>query len=69
MKDQNGLGRITTATSLVGLALGFFLLGFLILSKRDSAGPQISGGVVALLVGAAFLILALSYWRNEALKS
>jgi hypothetical protein len=60
MKDQNGLGKVTIATSLVGLALGFFLLGFLILSKGSSEGPQIAGGVVGMLVGTAFLILAFS---------
>jgi hypothetical protein len=69
MKDENGLGKITTATSLVGLALGFFLLGSLILSKGSIEGPQIAGGIVGILVGTAFLILAFSYWRNEALKS
>ena len=69
MKDQNGLGKITTASSLVGLALGFILLGFLILTKGNSQGPQIAGGVVGILLGSAFLISAFSYWRNEALKS
>ena len=65
MKDQNGLGKITTASSLVGLALGFILLGFLILTKESSQGPQIAGGVVGILLGSVFLISAFSYWRIE----
>jgi hypothetical protein len=69
MNTQRRLKRITTASSLVGLALGFLLLGLLILSKQSSEGMPIAGGVVGILLGTAFLLLAFSYWRHEALKS
>lgn len=69
MNTRGRLGKITTASSLVGLALGFFLLGFLILRKGNSEGMPIAGGITGLLLGTVFLILALSYWRYEALKS
>jgi len=66
---QRRLGKITTASSLVGLAFGFFLLGILILSNEKSEGAQIAGGVVGIALGTTFLALAFSYWRHESLKS
>jgi hypothetical protein len=69
MNTQRRLGKITTASSLVGLALGFFLLGTLILSRENSEGVPIAGGVVGVLLGAAFLMLAVSYWRHATLKT
>jgi hypothetical protein len=69
MNSQMGLKKITTASSLVGLALGFFLLGILILAEGNSEGAQIAGGAVGIFLGAAFLMSAFSYWRHGALKS
>jgi hypothetical protein len=70
MNTQRWLRRITIATSLVGLAIGFLLLGLLILipSKQSNEGAPIASGVVGILLGTAFLMLACSYWRHEALK-
>ena len=58
------------ATSLVGLAIGFLLLGLLMLmpSNQSNENAQIASGVVGVLLGTAFLVLACSYWRHEALK-
>ena len=70
MNTQSWLRRITIATSLVGLAIGFLLLGLLILipSNQNSEDAPIASGVVGILLGTAFLMLACSYWRHEALK-
>jgi uncharacterized membrane protein len=70
MNTQRWLRRITIATSLVGLAIGFLLLGLLMLmpSHQSREDAQIASGVVGILLGTAFLILACSYWRHEALK-
>lgn len=68
MNTQRRLRRITIASSLVGLAIGFLLLGILILSNQNGEDALIAGGVVGILLGTAFLMLACSYWRNEALK-
>ena len=68
MNISRRLGQITTVSSLVGLASGFFLLGILILSNRNTEASPIPGGVIGILLGAGFLMLAFSYWRYEALK-
>jgi hypothetical protein len=70
MNTQSWLRRITIATSLVGLAVGFLLLGLLILipSNQNNEDTPIASGVVGILLGTAFLMLACSYWRHEALK-
>jgi uncharacterized membrane protein len=70
MNTQRWLRRITIATSLVGLAIGFLLLGLLMLMpfNQSSKDAQIASGVVGILLGTVFLMLACSYWRHEALK-
>ncbi len=70
MNTQRWSRRITIATSLVGLAIGFLLLGLLILipSNQNNEDTPIASGVVGILLGTAFLMLACSYWRHEALK-
>ena len=69
MDTQRHLEKLTTTSSLVGLALGFFVLGILILAKGDSEGLSIAGGFTSVLLGAAFLMLAYSCWKHGALKS
>jgi hypothetical protein len=70
MNTQKWLRRITIATSLGGLAIGFLLLGLLMLVpfNQSSKDAQIASGVVGILLGTVFLMLACSYWRHEALK-
>jgi hypothetical protein len=69
MSRQKRFRKITTTSSLAGLAFGFILLGILMLEKESSEGIPILGGVVGIFLGTSFLMLAFSYWRYEALKS
>ena len=55
METQRRLERITTTFSLVGLALGIFLLGILTLVNRQSQDASIAGGFIDILLGTAFL--------------
>jgi hypothetical protein len=66
------LERIATGLSLFSQAVGFSIVGLLILTTRhqaelnDSANGSVFatvGGISALFVGIAFLIAALLYWR------
>ena len=66
MNIPRHLGQITTVSSLVSLASGFFLLGILMLSNRNTEVSPIPGGVIGILLGVGFLLLAFSYWRYEA---
>jgi hypothetical protein len=52
-----------TAISLLGLALGFSVLGLLIVANEHDAGASITGGILGILLGAAFLIAACLHWR------
>jgi hypothetical protein len=64
MDTQRRLERIRTASSLVGLALEFSLLGVLILAKGDSEGVSIAGGFTCVFLGAVFLMLAFAFGRS-----
>jgi succinate-acetate transporter protein len=64
MGKQRRLEKIRTASSLVGLALEFSLLGVLILAKGDSEGVSIAGGFTGIFLGAVFLMLALAFGRS-----
>ncbi|MBV8353587.1 MAG: hypothetical protein JOZ21_15070 [Verrucomicrobia bacterium] len=67
MNTQSRLAKITTASSLTGLALGFSLLGCLILAKGNSEGASLASGLIGVLLGAIFLMFAFSYWRYDRL--
>ena len=64
MDIKRRLERIRTASSLVGLALEFALLGVLILAKGDSEGISMAGGLVGIFLGATFLMLAFAFGRS-----
>ena len=64
METRRRLERITTTCSLVGLALGFSLLGILTLANGENQGASIAGGFIDILLGAAFLMSALICLRN-----
>jgi hypothetical protein len=63
MRIQRRLQKISTALSLVGLALGFSALGLLIITKEHDGGASITGGILGILLGAAFLIAACLHWK------
>jgi hypothetical protein len=76
--NRQALERIATGLSLVSQAVGFSIVGILILATRhqvelsDSAGggtAAIVGGTSALFVGIAFLIAAVLYSRFCAKRS
>ena len=63
MRTQRRLEKISTAISLIGLALGFSGLGLLIIAKEHDGGASITGGILGILLGAAFLIAAGLHWK------
>ena len=69
MKIRKRFEKLTTAISLVGLAIGFILLGIQILAKVNSEGAPIAGGLAGIGLGTAFLWFAFHYGRYAALKS
>jgi hypothetical protein len=62
MRTQKRLEKISTTVSLLGLALGFSALGLLIVAKEHD-GASIAGGILGILLGAAFLIAACLHWK------
>jgi hypothetical protein len=63
MRTQKRLEKISTTISLFGLALGFSALGLLIVAKEHDDGASITGGILGILLGAAFLIAACLHWK------
>jgi hypothetical protein len=63
MKTRRRLQQISTAISLVGLALGFSGLGLLIIAKDHDGSASITGGILGILVGVTFLIAACLHWK------
>ena len=63
MNTQRRLEKITTASSLIGLAAGFLVLGVQILSRINGERIPIVGGAVGILLGATFLASAVFYGR------
>jgi hypothetical protein len=63
MRTQTRLQRILTGISLLGLALGFSVLGFMIVVNQHDGGASIAGGILGVLLGAAFLIAACLHWK------
>ena len=63
MRTQKRPEKISTTISLLGLALGFSALGLLIVAKGHDGGASITGGILGILLGAAFLIAACLHWK------
>jgi hypothetical protein len=66
------LQRLATRMSLLGQAIGFSIVGILIIMNRHEAGLNglaggsavpIIGGISALLVAASFLVATYLHWR------
>jgi hypothetical protein len=64
MRTQRRLLKISNVTSLVGLALGFAVLGLLIVAKEHDGGATIAGGILGILLGVAFLVAACLHWKS-----
>ena len=64
MRTQTRLEKISTAISLFGMAMGFSVLGFLIVVNQHDAGASIPGGIFGILLGAAFLIAACLHLKR-----
>jgi hypothetical protein len=45
------------------LALGVSALGLLIVAKEHDGGASLTGGILGILLGAAFLIAACLHWK------
>ena len=56
--------KISTVVSLFGLALGFSVLGLLIVAKGHDGGASITGGIIGIFLGAAFLISACLHGKD-----
>jgi hypothetical protein len=63
MRTQKRLEKISTAISLLGLALGFSALGLLIVAKEHDGGASITGGILGIFLGTTFLIAACLHWK------
>jgi hypothetical protein len=48
---------------LLTLALGFFVLGLLIVAKEHEGAASIAGGILGVFLGATFLIAACLHWN------
>jgi hypothetical protein len=64
MRTQKRLETISTAISLFALALGFYVLGLLIVAKEHDDASSIAGGILGIFLGATFLIAAWLHWKR-----
>jgi hypothetical protein len=65
MRTQTRLEKISTAISLFGMAMGFSVLGLLIVVNQHDGGASIPGGIFGILLGAAFLIAACLHLKRQ----
>jgi Na+/melibiose symporter-like transporter len=65
MRTQTRLEKISTAISLFGMAMGFSVLGFLIVVNQHDGGASIPGGIFGIVLGAAFLIAACLHLKRQ----
>jgi hypothetical protein len=63
MRIQKQLEKISTAISLLALALGFSVLGLLMVAKEHESAASIAGGILGIVLGATFLIAACLHWK------
>jgi uncharacterized membrane protein YkvI len=63
MRTQKRLEKISIVISLVGLALGFSVLGLLIVAKEHDGAALIASGILGILLGVVFLVAACLHWK------
>jgi uncharacterized membrane protein YidH (DUF202 family) len=64
MRTQKRLEKISTAISLLALALGFCVLGLLIVAKEHEDAASTAGGILGIFLGATFLTAACLHWKR-----
>jgi hypothetical protein len=64
MRTQKRLEKISTAISLLALALGFSVLGLLIVAREHKDAASLAGGILGIFLGATFLIAACLHWKR-----
>jgi uncharacterized membrane protein YidH (DUF202 family) len=64
MRTQKRLEKISTAISLLALALGFCFLGLLIVAKEHEDTASTAGGILGIFLGVTFLIAACLHWKR-----
>ena len=64
MRTQRRVAQILAAISLISLALGFCVLGLLIVAKEHDGGASMTGGVISILLGVSFLIAVCLQWKR-----
>jgi hypothetical protein len=64
MRTQKRLEKISIVISLVGLALGFSVLGLLIVAKEHDGAALIASGILGVLLGVVFLVAACVHWKR-----
>jgi hypothetical protein len=67
MRTQRRVAQVLAAISLISLALGFSVLGLLIVANEHDGGASMTGGIISILLGAAFPDNSIS--ALEALRS
>jgi hypothetical protein len=76
--NRQTLQRIASATSLISQAVGFSVVGMLMIVNRNQSDPDVlsggssvamAGGIGAILVGTVFLVAACLYWKSCAGRS
>ena len=65
MRTQRRLEKISTAIGLFGMAMGFSVLGLLIVVNQHDGGASIPGGIFGILLGATFLIAACLHLKRQ----
>jgi hypothetical protein len=65
MRTQTRLEKISTAISLFSMAMGFSVLGLLVVVNQHDAGASIPGGIFGIFLGAAFLIAACLHLKRQ----
>jgi hypothetical protein len=65
MRTQRQPEKISTAISLFGMAMGFSVLGLLIVVNQHDGGASIPGGIFGILLGTAFLIAACLHLKRQ----
>ena len=63
MRTQRRLEKISTSISLSAWPWRFSVSGLLIVAKEHDGGASITGGILGILLGAAFLIAVCLHWK------